>query len=84
MLYGEFDVLKCWLLCPVLAQFCANYEICELAKNCMQICEKLHSKAKFEKNCDFARKGEIYAKIGPTRSRFSSGTDILCKVNGCS
>jgi len=41
------------------------------AKNCApqgrKFAQKLRAKAKFAKSCDFARKGEICAKIAPRK-----------------
>jgi len=57
--------------CAQIAKF-ANF-----AKNCApkgrKFAQKLRAKAKFAKNCDFARKGEICAKIAPARLRFLQG-----------
>jgi len=53
----------------------ANYmpiaKFANFAKNCApqgrKFAQKLRTKAKFVKNCDFAQKGEICAKIAPRK-----------------
>ena len=46
-------------------------QIAKFAKNCApqgcKFAQKLRTKAKFAKNCDFVRKGEICAKIAPRK-----------------
>jgi len=48
-----------------------NCKICELCKKCApqgrKFAQKLRAKAKFAKNCNFARKGGVGAKIAPCR-----------------
>jgi len=39
--------------------------------------QKLRSKAKFAKNCDFARKGKICAKIVPRKNCSPQNRDFL-------
>jgi len=49
----------------------ANCKICELCEKLQsagrKFAQKLCTKAKFAKNCNFARKGEICAKIAPRK-----------------
>jgi len=62
--------------CKQIAKF-ANF-----AKNCApqgrKFVQKLRAKAKFAKNCDFARKGEICAKIAPRNIAIFFRDCIMC------
>jgi len=56
------NALKLHAICAQIAKF-ANFA----KKNLPKFAQKLRAEVKFAKNCDFARKGEICAKIVPRK-----------------